>query len=158
MRMQILRDHLEHGGNPPPVSPDADVIVLAGDLAPVRTNCIGEVMRTWRYPDLLDAARREVARQWRDCGVELLAPDGVDVGDVRFEPGRAGDPVAVRRRSWSAERCGPISGSTPREQRIRVASSVRLLGDGDPPVKMADRSKELEKVGISVEAGGMRRT
>ncbi|MDD9981153.1 MAG: hypothetical protein OXU81_07310 [Gammaproteobacteria bacterium] len=51
MRMQILSDlHLGHRDNPlpPPVSPDADVIVLSGGLTPVRTNRAGEVMRTWR--------------------------------------------------------------------------------------------------------------
>ena len=100
MRVQILSDlHLEfRGGNAlPPVSPDADVVVLAGDLAPVRTNRIGEVMRAWRYPHLLyvpgnhewygseiDSARLEFARQCRDHGVELLDPGVVDIEDVRF--------------------------------------------------------------------------
>ena len=38
MRIQVLSDlHIEFKGNPlPPVSPDADVVVLAGDLAPSR--------------------------------------------------------------------------------------------------------------------------
>ena len=36
MKMQVLSDlHLEHGGILPEHDPDADVIVLAGDLAPV---------------------------------------------------------------------------------------------------------------------------
>ena len=99
MRVQILSDlHVEFAGNTlPAVSPDADVVVLAGDLAPVRMNRIGEVMRTWDYPDLLyvpgnhewygseiDAARAELARQCRVHGVELLDPGVVDVDDVRF--------------------------------------------------------------------------
>ena len=99
MRVQILSDlHIEYPGNTlPTVCPDADVVVFAGDLAPVRTNRIGEVMRTWRYPDLLyvpgnhewygseiDSARLELARQCRDHGVELLDPGVVDVDDVRF--------------------------------------------------------------------------
>lgn len=94
----ILSDlHIELAGKTLPSVSAADVVVLAGDLAPVRTHRIGKVMRTWHYPDLLyvpgnhewhgseiDSARLKLARQCRDHGVELLDPGVVDVDDVRF--------------------------------------------------------------------------
>ena len=99
MRIQVFSDlHIEFTSNRLPLlSPDADVVVLAGDLAPVRTQRLGEVMRTWNWPDLLyvpgnhefygsefNAARLQLARECRDHGVTLLDPGVVDIEDVRF--------------------------------------------------------------------------
>ena len=75
MRVQIFSDlHIEYRSNPlPSVYPHADVVVLAGDLAPVRTDRIGEVMRAWRWPDLLYVPgnlRRSAHRARRSGGLE----------------------------------------------------------------------------------------
>ena len=49
MRIQILSDlHLEFRGNTlPPLAPDAELIILAGDLAPVPAGRVGEAARRW---------------------------------------------------------------------------------------------------------------
>ena len=49
MRIQILSDlHLEFDGNPiPPLAEGAELVVLAGDLAPANTHRIGDVAGTW---------------------------------------------------------------------------------------------------------------
>ena len=99
MRIQIFSDlHLEFKGNPfPYISPDADIVVLAGDLAPIRTQRIGEIMRTWNWPDVLyipgnheyygceiDAGRLELARQCRNHGIALLDCTTLDLEGIRF--------------------------------------------------------------------------
>ena len=99
MRVQIFSDlHIDFRGNRlPPISPEADVVVLAGEPAPVRTKRIGAVMRAWHYPDLLyvpgnheiygkeiDSTRLDLKRQCWDHGVELLDARVVDRDDVRF--------------------------------------------------------------------------
>ena len=46
--MQVLSDlHLEHGGILPEHDPDADVIVLAGDLAPYTKWLIEHIAEHW---------------------------------------------------------------------------------------------------------------
>ena len=41
MRIQVLSDlHLEYGGEIPPLAPGAEVVVLAGDLAPAKHRAI----------------------------------------------------------------------------------------------------------------------
>ena len=49
MHIQNLSDlHLEFRGNSlPPLAPDAELIVLAGDLAPVPAGRVGEAARRW---------------------------------------------------------------------------------------------------------------
>ena len=153
MRVQILSDvHLEYRGNPlPPVSPDADVVVLAGDLAPVRTERIGEVMYKWSYPDLLyvpgnhewygseiDTARLALARQCREHGVELLDPGVVDIDDVRF----------VGATLWTDLRLDP----TP----LAEARAHHEVGGFMPDFKGAIRHFEGEKGRFTTEESARR--
>lgn len=142
MRVQIFSDlHLEYRGNPlPPVSPDADVVVLAGDLAPVRTNRIGEVMRAWNFPDLLyvpgnhewygseiDSARLKLKGECWDHGVELLDPRVVDRDEVRF----------VGATLWTDFRLDPTPGAEARAHHE--------VGDFMPDFNGAIRHFDAEK-------------
>ena len=85
MRIQILSDlHVEFEGNLiPPLAPDAELIVLAGDLAPVHTRRVGDIAKRWAgadrilyvpgnhefYGSDIEVARRELARQCLEHGV-----------------------------------------------------------------------------------------
>ena len=53
MRIQILSDlHIEFQGNTiPPFAPDAELVILAGDLAPVHTRRVGDIARRWASAD-----------------------------------------------------------------------------------------------------------
>ena len=95
MRVQILSDlHIEFDGNRiPPLAPDAELIILAGDLAPVHTRRVGDIAKRWAgadrilyvpgnheyYGSEIDIARRELARQCIQHGVTLLDPGAVTV-------------------------------------------------------------------------------
>ena len=99
MRIQILSDlHVEFEGNTiPPLAPDAEVVILAGDLAPVHTRRVADIARRWAgadnifyvpgnheyYGSEIDVARRELARQCLQHDVTLLDPGAVTVGHVR---------------------------------------------------------------------------
>ena len=100
MRIQILSDlHIEFAGNRiPPLKPDAELVILAGDLAPVHTRRVGDNAVRWTgadrilyvpgnheyYGSEIDVARRELARQFLQHGVTLLDPGAVTVEHVRF--------------------------------------------------------------------------
>ena len=100
MRVQILSDlHIEFDGNRiPPLALDAELIILAGDLAPVHTRRVGDIAKRWAgadrilyvpgnheyYGSEIDVARREFARQCIQHRVTLLDPGAVTVNDVRF--------------------------------------------------------------------------
>ena len=53
IRVQILSDlHIEFQGNTiPPLAPDAELIILAGDLAPVHTRRVGDLAKRWAGAD-----------------------------------------------------------------------------------------------------------
>ena len=53
MRVQIPSDlHIEFDGNRiPPLAPDAELIILAGDLAPVHTRRVGDIAKRWAGAD-----------------------------------------------------------------------------------------------------------
>ena len=90
MRIQILSDlHLEFAGNSiPPLAPDAELIICAGDPAPVHTGRVSDIAKRWDgadkflyvpgnheyYGSEIDVARRELARQCLEHGVTLLDP------------------------------------------------------------------------------------
>ena len=100
MLVQILSDlHVEFPGNRiPPPRDDAELIILAGDLAPVHTRRVGDVARRWAgadkilyvpgnhefYGSEIDVARRALARLCLEHGVTLLDPGAVTVDHVRF--------------------------------------------------------------------------
>ena len=100
MRIQILSDlHVEVEGNGiPPLAPDAELIILAGDLAPVHTRRVGDVAKRWAGADRIlyvpgnhefygcdiEVARGELARQCLRHGVTLLDRGAVTVDNVRF--------------------------------------------------------------------------
>ena len=100
MRIQILSDlHLEFPGNSlPPLAPDAELIVLAGDLAPVRAGRVGEAARRWAgaerilyvpgnhefYGSDIDTAQAALADQCLRHQVTLLDPGAVTIDDIRF--------------------------------------------------------------------------
>ena len=100
MRIQILSDlHLEFPGNTiPSLAPDAELIICAGDLAPVHARKVGDIARRWAgadkilyvpgnhefYGSEIDVARRELARQCLEHDVTLLDPGAVTVGETRI--------------------------------------------------------------------------
>ena len=100
MRIQILSDlHVEVEGNGiPPLAPDAELIILAGDLAPVHTRRVGDVAKRWAGADRIlyvpgnhefdgcdiEVARGELARQCLQHGVTLLDRGAVTVDNVRL--------------------------------------------------------------------------
>ena len=100
MRVQILSDlHIEFPGNTiPALAADAELIILAGDLAPVHTRRVGDIAKRWAgadrivyvpgnhefYGSEIDVARRELARQCLQHGVTPLDPGAVTISDVMF--------------------------------------------------------------------------
>lgn len=49
IRIQVLSDlHLEYGGEIAPLAPGAEVVVLAGDLAPAKLRAIRRAAEIWQ--------------------------------------------------------------------------------------------------------------
>ncbi len=99
MRIQLLSDlHLEYGGEIPPLAPGAEVVVLAGDLAPAGLRSIRIPAEIWRdaahilfvpgnhefHGCDIEEARRLLARDCADCGVTLLDTEAVTIDGIRF--------------------------------------------------------------------------
>ena len=99
MKIQVLSDlHLEHGGNLPEHDPDADVIVLAGDLAPYTEGLVDRVQEHWSsaphifyvlgnhefYGTEIEETRTRMATECAEAGIHLLDPGTIRVGGVRF--------------------------------------------------------------------------
>lgn len=98
MKVQVLSDlHVEFGNAIPPPATDADVIALAGDLAPYRIEVLKEVADAWAgyrvlyvpgnhefYGGDIDAVRKAMARSCADLGIELLDRRAVTIDGVRF--------------------------------------------------------------------------
>ena len=100
MRVQILSDlHVEFDGNLiPALAPDAELIILAGDLAPVHTRRVGDIAKRWAgadrilyvpgnhefYGSDIEVAERELARQCLEHGVTLLDRGAVTIDGIRF--------------------------------------------------------------------------
>ena len=100
MRIQLLSDlHLEFGGTGvPPLAPGADIVVMAGDLAPARRGSACQMRRVWKgvrhilhvpgnheyYGSQIADAQHMLALDCAACGVTLLDRAAVTVGDVRF--------------------------------------------------------------------------
>jgi len=99
MHIQILSDlHVEFDNAVPPLAPDADLVVMAGDFAPATQRRIGEAAKAWAaagqilyvpgnhefYGSDIDRAAQILAVDCQTHGVTLLNPGAVSVGHVRF--------------------------------------------------------------------------
>ena len=99
MRIQVVSDlHLEFHNPLPPLAEGADVIVCAGDLAPIGTGAVRYAAECWAaakhilyvpgnheyYGADIDVGRRRLAEQCDALGVTLLDPDAIEIDDVRF--------------------------------------------------------------------------
>ncbi len=100
MRIQVLSDlHLEFGGaGVPPLAPGADIVVLAGDLAPAKRRSARLARRAWKdarhilyvpgnheyYGSNIADAQHMLALDCAACGVTLLDTGAVTIDGVRF--------------------------------------------------------------------------
>ena len=99
MKIQVLSDlHLEHSGPVPEHRPEADVIVVAGDLAPYTKGLVAKLSEFWAsaphivyvlgnhefYGAEIDDARARLAAECADVGIHLLDPGTVRIEDTRF--------------------------------------------------------------------------
>ena len=100
MRIQVLSDlHIEFKGNSiPALAPHVELVILAGDLAPVRTRGVAEIAERWRrathilyvpgnhefHGSDIDDARLELARQCQRDGVTLLDRQAITIDGLHF--------------------------------------------------------------------------
>ena len=99
MKIQILSDlHLEHGGFLPEHHPEADVIVLAGYLAPYTEGLVDQLAEDWSsaphilyvlgnhefYGTEIDETRARLAKECAGAGIHLLDPGMVQIDGTRF--------------------------------------------------------------------------
>lgn len=98
MKVQILSDiHVEFGNRIPPPAPEADVVVLAGDLAPYRPEVLEDIAETLSgcrilyvpgnhefYGGDIDDVREAMARDCARLGIELLDRRALTFDGVRF--------------------------------------------------------------------------
>ena len=98
MKVQILSDlHVEFGNRLPPPAPDADVIALAGDIAPYGPDVLKMVGETYSgrrvlyvpgnhefYGGDIDAVGAAMARDCATLGLELLDRRALTIEGVRF--------------------------------------------------------------------------
>ena len=99
MKIQVLSDlHLEHGGAVPAHHPEANVIVLAGDLAPYTQGLVAKLSEFWAtaphilyvlgnhefYGAEIDDARARLADECAAVGIHLLDPGMVRIEGTRF--------------------------------------------------------------------------
>ena len=98
MRVQILSDlHLEFDPAIPRLAPDAEAVIVAGDLAPYTPGLLARVRDAWRdarhvlyvagnheyYGHDLDEAAQALAADCAASGVTLLDPGTTDLGRAR---------------------------------------------------------------------------
>ena len=99
MKIQVFSDlHLEHGGYLPEHHPEADVIVLAGDLAPHTEGAVDRVRERWStaphiiyvlgnhefYGTEIDETRQQLAEECEKAGLHLRDPGMILIDGVRF--------------------------------------------------------------------------
>ena len=99
MRIQVVSDlHLEFHNNLPPVAEGADVLVCAGDLAPVGAGAVRYAAEAWAearhilyvpgnhefYGADIDWAREQLAEECARHGITLLDPGAIVIDDVHF--------------------------------------------------------------------------
>ena len=99
MRIQVVSDlHLEFHNVLPPVAEGADVLVCAGDLAPVGAGAVRYAAEAWAearhvlyvpgnhefYGADIDCAREQLAEECARHGITLLDPGAIVIDDVHF--------------------------------------------------------------------------
>ena len=99
MRIQVVSDlHLEFHNLLPPVADGVDVIVCAGDLAPIGTGAVRYAAEQWAearhilyvpgnhefYGTDIDRARNQLAEECYSLGITLLDSDAIVIDDVHF--------------------------------------------------------------------------
>ena len=98
MRIQVLSDlHLEFHNPIPPLVEGVDVIVCAGDLAPLQVGALFYAAKEWAAAHILyvpgnheyyntdiEPARRMLAKQCRMLGITLLDPSATTIDGIRF--------------------------------------------------------------------------
>ena len=99
MRIQVVSDlHLEFHNDLPPVAEGADVLVCAGDLAPVGAGAVRYATEAWAearhvlyvpgnhefYGTDIDCAREQLAEECARHGITLLDPGAIVIDDVHF--------------------------------------------------------------------------
>ena len=98
LRLHVVSDlHVEFGNPIPDPVEDADLIVLAGDLAPYRPAVVRELVRAWGekrvlyvpgnhefYGGDIDHVRAALARQCLEVGIDLLDRASRCIRGVRF--------------------------------------------------------------------------
>ena len=99
MRIQVVSDlHLEFHNDLPQVAEGADVLVCAGDLAPVGSGAVRYAAEAWTearhvlyvpgnhefYGADIDHARGQLAEECARHGITLLDPDAIVIDDVHF--------------------------------------------------------------------------
>ena len=99
MKIQVVSDlHLEFHNPLPPVAGDADVLICAGDLAPINTGAVRYTAEAWaKAPHILyvpgnheyygadiDRARKQLAEECAKHGITLLDTDAIVIDEVHF--------------------------------------------------------------------------
>ena len=119
MKIQVLSDlHLEHGGLVPEHHPDADVIVLAGDVAPYSEGLVGRLAEHWASaPHIL-----YVLGNHEFYGTEIEETRSRLAEGVRSRPGSTSSTRAwseSEESGSSARRSGPTWCSKAKQTRSR---------------------------------------
>ena len=99
MKLQVLSDlHLEAHNDLPPLAAGADVVVLAGDIAPFRPSVLQAVAQRWQaashilyvpgnhefYHGEITAVRAALTQRCAEYGIALLDRRALTIGGVRF--------------------------------------------------------------------------
>ena len=98
MKVQVLSDlHVEFGNRLPPPAHEADVVVLAGDIAPYRPDVLEMVAETYSgrrvlyvpgnheyYGGDIDAVREAMAGDCAALGLDMLDRRALTIDGVRF--------------------------------------------------------------------------
>ena len=99
MKIEVLSDlHLELHNPLPALADGVDVIVCAGDLAPINTGAVRYAAEEWAraahilyvpgnheyYGADIDRARKQLAEQCAMHGITLLDTDALVIDDVHF--------------------------------------------------------------------------